>query len=383
MIPLETQDIHQSALVIDGHADTPQRFLDEGWSFTDSLGAGMLNLDSARRGNLAAGFFALWVDPAEHPPGTHFARAMELGRSVIAEIGHHPSELQLCGSADEILAAKQAGRFGILLSVEGGHAIENSIEKLHAFYDLGVRSLTLTWNNSNGWADSSAEPPRHHGLTGFGREVIREMNRLGMLIDVSHSSDATFWQTLETSTAPVVATHSCARALTTAPRNLTDEQLRALASAGGLCMVNFFPAFLSESWRQAWNALAPQRHALHEQAGLPYRTTGRPVPHSVSSSIDREIATRIPPVPLSTLIDHIDHIATIAGIDHVGLGSDFDGVPALPTGISSAEDLPKITTALHQQGYNAEQLQRILGGNFLRVFEAIKPSTACAGASLP
>ncbi len=364
--------IHDSALVIDGHADTPQRFLDESWSFTDPLGGGMLNLDSARRGNLAAGFFALWVDPAEHPEGTHHARAMALGRSVLVEIERNPAELALCLSAEDIRAARHDGRFGILLSVEGGHAIEDSLENLRALYGLGVRSLTLTWNNANRWADSSAEPPRHRGLTAFGREVIREMNQLGILIDVSHASDETFWQAIDTSTEPIVATHSCSRALTPAPRNLTDEQLRALAAAGGVCMVNFYPGFLSNAWRQAWNALEPERHALQRQAAAPYRAAGKPVPHAVSLRIDREIATRIPPVPLAALLDHIDHIASIAGIDHVGLGSDFDGIPALPEGLASAADLPRITAALHLRGYSAEDLRKVLGENFLRVFARIQ-----------
>jgi membrane dipeptidase len=372
MVSSDAASIHHSALIVDGHADTPQRFLDDDWSFSGSLGEGMLSLDTARRGNLAAEFFALWVDPAEHPEGTHYARAMSLGQAVLAEVARNPQHLQLCLTADDILGAKQSGRFGVLLSVEGGHAIEDSLEKLRAFHDLGVRSLTLTWNNSNRWADSSAEAPRHHGLTVFGRDVIREMNRLGMLVDVSHASDETFWQVLEISTAPIVATHSCARALASAPRNLTDEQLRALASAGGVCMVNFFPAFLSDTWREAWNTLAPERHALHQQAAKPYRAAGQPVPHSVSSRVDREIASRIPPVPLAALIDHIDHIASVAGIDHVGLGSDFDGIPALPEGLTSAADLPNITRALHQRGYTAEHLHKILGGNFLRVFQANK-----------
>jgi membrane dipeptidase len=370
MTPPSLQCIHQSALVIDGHADTAQRFLDDAWHFSSPLGDGMLNLESARQGNLAAEFFALWVDPAEHPEGTHYARAMALGRSVLAEIERNPNELQLCLGTEDIRTARQAGRFGILLSVEGGHAIEDSLEKLQAFFDLGVRSLTLTWNNTNHWADSCAEAPRHHGLTAFGREVVRAMNRLGMLIDVSHSADGTFWQVLETSTAPIVATHSCARALAPAPRNLTDEQLRALAAAGGVCMVNFFPAFLSDTWRQAWNALEPERHSLHREAAAPYRAAGQPVPYSVSSRIDRRIASQIPPVPLTALIDHIDHIASVAGIDHVGLGSDFDGIPAMPEGLASAADLSKLTAALHERGYTAEDLGKILGGNFLRVFAA-------------
>jgi membrane dipeptidase len=161
--------------------------------------------------------------------------------------------------------------------------------------------------------------------------------------------------------------------LASAPRNLADDQLRALAAAGGLCMVNFFPAFLSDTWRHAWNRLAPERHALHRQAAAPYRAAGKPVPHSVSSRVDRESAAGIPPVPLSALVDHIVYIANVAGIDHVGLGSDFDGIPALPEGLASAADLPKITAALHDRGYGAEDLRKILGGNFLRVFAEAAP----------
>jgi len=239
MMLSDFEAVHRSALVIDGHVDTPQRFLDEGWSFSEALGAGMLSLETARAGDLAAEFFALWVDPAEHPVGTHARRAFELADAVLEQVRLHPGDLQLCLSADDLLAARADGRFGVMLSLEGGHSIEDSVGLLRTFYRLGVRSMTLTWNNSNGWADSSSEPARHNGLTGFGREVVREMNRLGMIVDVSHVSDGCFWDVLETSSAPVVATHSCARALTPAARNLTDEQLRGLAAHDGLCMVNF------------------------------------------------------------------------------------------------------------------------------------------------
>jgi membrane dipeptidase len=368
---LEAHAIHQSALIVDGHADTAQRFLDDGWQFTDSLGSGMLNFPSARAGNLAAEFFALWVDPEEHPLGTHARRALALCDSVLEQIRLHPDALQLCLAPAEIVAARAGGRFAALLSLEGGHAIEDSIALLRTFFRLGVRSMTLTWNNSNNWADSCSEPSERGGLTAFGREVIGEMNRLGMIVDVSHASDQTFWDTLEASAAPMVATHSCARALASAPRNLTDEQLRALAARGGVCMVNFFPGFLSDGWREAWNALTPERRALIEEAAAPYRLAGKPVPYSVSNRIDREFGARIEPVPFETLIDHFEHIIRVAGIDHAGLGSDFDGIPCGPSGIGSAEDLPRITEALHARGYGAEDLHKLLGGNFMRVFEAV------------
>jgi len=372
----EALAIHQSALIIDGHADTPQRFLDDGWSFCDPLLGGHLNLESARAGNLAAEFFALWVDPAEHPQGTHAARALALGHAVLQQIRLHPDQLQLCLTPDDIVEAHAAGRFGVLLSVEGGHAIENSLEKLAEFYALGVRSMTLTWNNANDWADSSAEPPRHTGLTDFGREVIATMNRLGMIADISHASDRTFWDTLKASSAPIVATHSCAHALNASHRNLTDDQLRGLAANGGVCMVNFYPAFLDDGYRQAWNLLEAERTRLQAEIELPFRAAGMPVPFSVSGRADRQSAEKMEPVPLARLIDHFEHIIRVAGIDHVGLGSDFDGISSLPAGLESAADLPRITHALHERGYSREDLHKLLGGNLLRVFRTVQ---ACAG----
>ncbi len=364
-------DVHHAALILDTHADTPQRFLD-GWSFTDALGDGMINLATARAGNLAAEFFALWVDPHEYPVGTHTVQALALADATLEQVRRHPDALALCLTPDDILAARAQGRFAVLLGLEGGHAIENSLANLRNFYRLGVRYMTLTWSNSNDWADSSSDTPRHAGLSPFGRNVIAEMNRLGMMIDLSHVSDQTFWQVLDLSRAPVIASHSSARALTPAPRNLTDNQLRALARKGGVCMVNFFPAFISEPWRQAWEASRPARTDAHAAAAAPYRTAGIPVPFAVSDAVDRQFTAEIGPPPLSALIDHLDHIAQVAGIDHVGLGSDFDGIPQLPAGMHSAADLPLITAALQERGYKDADLYKLLGQNLLRVMRAVQ-----------
>jgi membrane dipeptidase len=367
----EALAIHQSALLIDGHADTPQRFLDDGWHFTGELGPGMLNLEAARAGNLAAGFFALWVDPAEHAAAHYTRRALELADSVLEQVRLHPDELALCLSADDILAARAAEKFGILLSVEGAHAFDGSLPLLRVFHRLGVRSLTLTWNNSNAFADSCVEPHAEPGLTASGRELIAECNRLGILIDISHSSDETFWDTLELSKAPIVATHSCCRTLAGHPRNLTDEQLRALAAKGGVCMVNFFPGFLSDEWMQAWNELTPERVRLQQEAAAPFRAEGQVVPLSTVMAIDQAMVARIERVPFQALIEHFEHIIRVAGIDHVGLGSDFDGIMSSPMGLDSAADLPRITEALHGRGYSAEELHQLLGGNFMRVFRQV------------
>ncbi len=363
--------LHASSLVIDGHADTPQRFLDEGWDFTSALGRGMINLEAARRGGLAAEFFAIWVQPEEHA-ANYFGRACALIESVHEQVRRHPQELQLCLSPADIVAARAAGRFGVLLGLEGGHAIENSLAKLREFYRLGVRYMTLTWSNANDWADSSGDTARHHGLTEFGREVIREMNRLGMMIDISHASDKTFANVLEVSLAPVVATHSSARAITPALRNLTDEQMRALSAKGGVAMVNFYPAFIDDAWRQAWNSSREEREAAQIEAARPFREAGKPVPFQVSDGVDRIFAARIRRPPFAALMAHFEHMIEVAGVDHVGVGTDFDGICALPEGIDSAADLPRVTEALLGAGHSAEDVAKVLGGNLMRVFGAVQ-----------
>ena len=363
--------IHAAALVIDTHADTPQRFLDEAWNFTDPLGEGMINLDSARRGNLAAEFFAIWVQPDEHT-GHFAARALALIESVHDQVRRHPDQLQFCLTPADILAAKAAGRFAVLLGLEGGHAIENSLEQLRTFHNLGVRYMTLTWANANEWADSSGAPAVHNGLTLFGRDVIREMNALGMMVDVSHVSDQTFWDVLEVSSKPIIASHSSARAVTPAPRNLTDDQLRALAAKGGVALVNFFPAFIDQAWGKAWDDCRPDRRKLYEEAAEPYRAANQSVPYHVTTRIDRIYADRIGRPPFASLIAHFDHMIQVAGIDHVGIGTDFDGIPSLPLGIDSAADLPRITEALAAKGYTTADLHKVLGENLMRVFAAVQ-----------
>ena len=369
-------------LVIDGHTDTPQRFLDEFWDFVvGPLGCGHLNLEAAKRGGLDAGIFALWVDPTEYPPSSQAHRTLELLDGVLEQVRRHPYELRLCLNPADILQAKREGRFAILLSIEGGHAIENSLALLRIYHQLGVRSMTLTWSHTTAWADSSGDSEdqavlHHNGLTPFGREVIQEMNRLGMMIDVSHVSDKTFWDVLDVSSAPVIASHSSARALTRAPRNLTDDQLRALRDTGGVAMVNFYPAFIDESWRQAHNAQKGERQAAQDRAASRYRAARQPVPFSVSNQIDRQFAARLPRPPLEALLRHFEHVLTVAGPDHVGLGSDFDGISALPEGIDSAADLPKISKALSQRGVSAETLCKLQGWNVLRVLEKVQGRAA-------
>jgi membrane dipeptidase len=374
-------DVHRSAIVIDTHADTPQRFVDDAWDFTDPLGDGMLNLETALAGNLAAEFFAAWVEPHEWR-GRFAFRTLQLIDGVLEQVRKHPDSMRLCLSSDDIIRAHADGIFATLIGIEGGHSIEADLGLLRLYHRLGVRYMTLTWTNTNEWADSSGDLDdptiqHHDGLTLFGRSVIREMNRLGMMVDVSHISDKTFWDVLQTTHAPIIASHSSARALTNSPRNLTDDMLRAVATNNGVVMVNFYPSFIDEHWRTTWAATLPQREPLYAAAAAPFRERGETIPYSIPINIDRKfyaehMQSTLPLAPFESLIDHFDHIAQIAGIDHVGIGSDFDGFGILPAEIRSAADLPRITAALMTRGYTAEQMKKILGGNLLRVFAEVQ-----------
>jgi membrane dipeptidase len=302
---------------------------------------------------------------------------MELIDGTLEQVRKHPDKLTLCTTADQIVSAHNAGSFCVMMGIEGGHSIENSLGLLRDYYRLGVRYMTLTWSNTNDWADSSGDiedktVTHHNGLTPFGKDVVREMNRLGMMVDISHASDKTFWDAIETSKAPIIASHSSARALTAAPRNLTDDMIRALAKEGGVVMVNFYPAFIDENWRKAWNDSKPERQKEQEALKAEYKAKGLPVPFAASDKIDRKYADQIGRAPFDSLIAHFDHIIRVAGVDHVGIGTDFDGIPVPPDEIDSAADLPQVTTALMARGYTAEDMQKILGGNLLRVMREVE-----------
>jgi membrane dipeptidase len=371
--------IHDSALVVDTHADTPQRFLDEGFDMgsTDPKDVGHISLDKARRGNLGAEFFSIWVDP--EPNQGHFARhTFDLIDSVYQQAARHPDRMMMAFSVADIERAHKEHKLAALMGIEGGHSIENDMHLLRDYYRLGVRYMTLSWSNTNEWADSSGDinDPKvqhHNGLTDFGKQVVLEMNRLGMMVDISHVADKTFWDAIATTKAPLIASHSSARALTNAPRNMTDEMLEAVAKNGGVVQVNFYSGFVDESYRNASQAIGKQSAEAIRVFEEKQKADGKPVSSLEIDRMEREWAAKIPRPPLKSLIDHIDHIAKVAGIDHVGLGSDFDGVSgATPAGIDSAADLPKITQSLLDRGYSAGDIKKILGGNILRVFRQVE-----------
>jgi membrane dipeptidase len=374
-ISAKARQIHESALVIDTHADTPQRFLDENFDIgsTGPNDHGHVSLDKAKAGNLGAEFFSIWVDPETNQG--HFARhTLDLIDSVYEQVARHPDRMVMAFSADDIERAHKQKKLAALMGIEGGHSIENDIRVLREFYRLGIRYMTLSWSNTNEWADSSGDlnnpkVEHHNGLTDGGKQIVAEMNRLGMLVDISHVADKTFYDTIAVTKAPVIASHSSARALTNHPRNMTDDMLRAVTKNGGVVQVNFYNAFIDEDYRKAAEAQNKDRDAAVKAFDDQMKAAGKTVTYVDHDRIEREWAAKIPRPPLKSLIDHIDHIAKVAGVDHVGLGSDFDGVSgATPQGIDSAADLPKITQALLDRGYSAADIRRILGGNIMRVF---------------
>ena len=381
---LSPQAVHASALVIDTHADTTQRFVDENFDMADPLKGGNLNLESAKKGNLGAEFFSIWVEPSLYK-GQYARRTLVLIDAVKQQVAKHPDQMMLATSVADIEKAHREHKLASLMGIEGGHSIEDSLALLRQYYALGVRYMTLTWSNSNGWADSSGDdtdtsvPHTKDGLSEFGKDVVYEMNRLGMMVDISHVSDKTFFYTLRITRAPVIASHSSARALDDAPRNMTDNMLLAVArsggpeSKGGVVQVNYYSAFLSQAYRDAQKAQKPEVDKAVQDLKDKAKAQGREVTYEDISKVERQFADRIPRPPLSALIDHIDHIAKVAGVDHVGLGSDFDGVDGqLPEGMDSAADLPKITAELMKRGYSAEDCRKILGGNLLRVMREVE-----------
>jgi membrane dipeptidase len=388
---LTPAQVHRSAIIIDTHADTPQRFLDDHFDLGDPLNGGDFNLETARKGNLGAEFFSIWVDPDVYK-GHYARRTLELIDAVKQQVAKHSDQMELATSPAEILRAHRDRKLAALMGIEGGHSIEDSLGLLRQYYALGVRYMTLTWSNSNGWADSSGDaddpsvPHTKEGLNEFGKDVVYEMNRLGMMVDVSHVSDKTFYRTLIISRAPVIASHSGARALCDAPRNMTDDMLRAIANAGGpssrggVVQVNFYSGFVSQAYRDAQKAMQPEVDKAVDELkagakadGSDQTPEGRAALQDKIDKLQRSYADKIPRPPLSALIDQIDHIAKVAGVDHVGLGSDFDGIQGqLPEGLNSPADLPKITAALMARGYSPEDCRKILGGNLLRVFREVE-----------
>lgn len=359
--------VHRRAIIVDGHCDTPYRMLRHNVHLDEHDTEAQVDLQSLLAGGITASFFAAYVPPyyANRGALAFCNRAIDL---ILSETARHPEELVHVDDSAGIRAAKTDGKTAILIGVEGGHAIEDSLDTLRALYARGARYLTLTHVNTNNWCDSSGDAGRHGGLTDFGRDVVRTMNDLGMIVDISHVSDNAFYHVLETTRVPVVATHSSCRALCRHPRNLTDDMLRDLAKNGGVCMINFFSAFLRDDVAQV--VMAAQKRVRPQGLGgteeLPNDTT------DWDEYLQWFTALGCPIAELDDAADHIVHAAEVAGVEHVGIGSDFDGVPALPRGLQTAASLPALTARLLERGMSEDDVEKILGANFLRVFETIE-----------
>ncbi|HJU54289.1 MAG TPA: membrane dipeptidase [Pyrinomonadaceae bacterium] len=362
----EALKIHRKAIVVDTHNDITSMMIDEGYDLgTSSVGKYHTDLARMKEGGLTAEFFSVYVDRKYATEGGSARRALDQIDLVYRAAERYPDKIMMATSVADIRRAKKQNKVAALMGIEGGHAIENSLMALRDFYRLGVRYMTLTHNNTNDWADACCDTAKHNGLSEYGREVVREMNRLGMLVDISHVSDKTMSDVLDISTAPVIASHSSARALNTHLRNIPDELLRRIAKNGGVVMVNFFPLFIDQKAldanKERNERLKPQLDALAEQF--------KDDPKRLSEERDKLFnANPLPPTQLSVLIDHIDHIAKVAGVDHVGIGSDFDGVSSLPVGMEDIAKLPVLTYELLRRGYSEKDVRKILGENFLRAF---------------
>jgi membrane dipeptidase len=325
-----------------------------------------------REGGLDAQFFSVWVEPEFYGLGGERAveRADAQVEAIRALAERRPDLWTFATTAADIRRAHEEGKLAALLGLEGGYAIDERLERVGHYFDRGVRYMTPAWTHSLSWAGSSGDAAGEaRGLNDFGRAVIREMNQLGMLVDVSHVSDKTFWDVVETSTSPVVATHSNCRALADAPRNLTDDMICAIAGTGGVVCVVFYPGFLEQGWRAQKEAVEAEIRPLLEEAAGGADGGGSLKRIAADRVREREFARRLAPVPFTRVADHIDHVVNLTGVGHVGCGSDFDGITATPAGLSSVAELPNLTAELLRRGYTGEDVAGILGGNVLRVME--------------
>ena len=383
--------VHREAIVIDTHNDITSAITNDGFDMgaKDTSGKNQTDIPRMKEGGLDADFFAIYVAAKYAKEGGAARRALDMIDGVYEQARRHPESLEMAFTSDDIRRIHKTGKVASLMGIEGGHAIEDSLSALRQFYRLGVRYMTLTHTNTNNWADSSGDVTNpnvkhHNGLTDFGREVVREMNRLGMMVDISHVSDKTFWDAIETSQAPVIASHSSARALTDVPRNMTDDMLKAVAKKGGVVMVNFGKSFVNTKYVKP----SPETQAKMDEIRNQYSGDLRTMREKL-----RELQGPPPRVPLEMLIEHFAHIAKVAGVDHVGIGSDFDGVGGqLPEGMEDISKLPAITYELLKRGYSDADVKKVLGENILRAMTEVervakslqvsgaKPSTMKIGA---
>ncbi|RMD99914.1 MAG: membrane dipeptidase, partial [Calditrichaeota bacterium] len=366
----KAMELHRRAIVIDTHSDLTSRIVDEGVDIGKRLPDGHQDIPRMQAGGLDAQFFSVYV-AAKYAEKGGPKRALQMMDAVYRAVEKYPDKLQLAVCVSDVYRAVAHGRIAALMGLEGGHGLQNSLEVLRMFYRMGIRYVTLTHSNTNDWADSSTDQPKWGGLNELGEKIVREMNRIGMMVDISHVSDDTFWDVIRISKAPVIASHSSCRAIANMPRNMSDEMIKALAKNGGVIMINFASSFLNPQWGERTNYILQQiRDKYHGDFGMWDKMWN-----------EMNAKNPVPPATLDDLINNIDHVVKLVGPDYVGLGSDFDGVSNLPVGMEDVSKLPWITYKLLQRGYSEEDILKILGGNVLRVFSQVEQVAAEMGST--
>jgi membrane dipeptidase len=357
--------ISAEAIGIDSHIDTVQHVIADNVDLAQRLPNGHVDLPRLREGGTKAPFFALWV-PTYYPGSEAVRRTLDLRDAMQRVFDAHPDQIELATNATEIERIVKAKKIAAFLALEGGHQIDDDLAVLRMYYRLGIRAMTLTHFKNNHWADSSTDKPEHNGLTPFGKDVVREMNRLGMLVDVSHVSDKTFYDAIEVSTKPVIVSHSSSRAISDIPRNVTDDMLRALARNGGVIGINFGEGFISPK------DIAKLKADINNLSSGPPNLTGKPLDDYANEEERKDLAAmHAGQATIPEVADHVDHMVKIAGIDHIGIGSDFDGITSPPKGLEDISKMPYLVLELLKRGYSEPDIKKILGGNYLRVIREV------------
>jgi membrane dipeptidase len=357
--------ISAEAIGIDSHIDTIQHVLVDGVDLANRLPNGMVDFPRLREGGMKAPFFALWV-PVYYKGAEAVRRTLDLRDAMQSVLDAHKDQIELATGAGDIERIVKSKKIAAFLAIEGGHQIDDDLAVLRMYYRMGIRAMTLTHFKNNNWADSSTDKPEHNGLTPFGKDVVREMNRLGMLVDVSHVSDKTFYDAIAVSTKPVIVSHSSSRAISDIPRNVTDDMLRALAKNGGVIGINFGEGFISQK------DVAALRAAITSNQGAPPDMVGKILDEYANKEYRKDLAEmKTGLATISDVADHVDHMVKVAGIDHIGIGSDFDGITSPPQGLDDISKMPSLVAALLKRGYSEQDIKKILGGNYLRVIREV------------
>ncbi len=365
----QAKKLHFSSIVVDTHDDTTQRFFTKDFDIGKRNATGSIDIPRMREGGLGAIFFSIWIDGRIMGPPA-IQKALDQIDAVKQNVRRYSNDLVLARTAEDVRRAHKQGKIAALIGIEGGHMLGNDIRMVRIYSELGVRYMTLSHFYNDEWADSSTDKPAHNGLTEYGKEIVREMNRTGMLVDISHVSDKTFYDALEVSKAPLIASHSSCRALCDHVRDMTDDMIKALAAKGGVIQINYEKSFIDQAYKNASEKVSGGVVEAIDKLTKLCGDDEECIEKKMAEQEKQDVADgKLPHVSWEKIIDHIDHAVKLVGADHVGLGSDFDGAN-MPEGMEDASKLPKITEALLRKGYSEEDIRKILGGNTLRVMAA-------------